>query len=39
MAVKWEGFKENADIYPNLKYVAVGDKDTRPDHAGTRRHC
>lgn len=33
MAIKWEGFKENADIYPNLEYRAVGDKKTRPEHA------
>ena len=33
MAVKWEGFKEEADLYPNLRYDAVLDADTRPDHA------
>lgn len=33
MAVKWEGFKQEADIYPNLEYRAVHDSDTRPDHA------
>ncbi len=33
MAVKWEGFKEEADLYPNLKYEAVDDEFSRPDHA------
>jgi len=33
MAVKWEGFAANADIYPNLEYRAVGDSKTRPEHA------
>lgn len=33
MAVKWEGFHENADLYPNLRYEAVMDSDTRPSHA------
>lgn len=33
MAEKWAGFEENADIYPNLEYVAVNDERTRPEHA------
>ncbi len=33
MAVKWEGFKEEADLYPNLKYEAVDDKFSRPSHS------
>lgn len=33
MAIKWEGFAENEDLYPNLRYDAVGDSDTRPEHA------
>lgn len=33
MAAKWEGFQENADIYPNLEYRAVMDDRTRPEHA------
>lgn len=33
MAVKWETFKEDADLYPNLEYRAVHDNRTRPDHA------
>jgi SPP1 gp7 family putative phage head morphogenesis protein len=33
MAVKWEGFKENADLYPNLQYRTVGDTEVRPEHA------
>lgn len=32
MAVKWTGFKENSDIYPNLEYRAVKDGRTRADH-------
>lgn len=32
MAKKWEGFKENADIYPNLQYRAINDDRTRPEH-------
>jgi hypothetical protein len=33
MAKKWQGFQENADIYPNLQYRAVMDRQTRPEHA------
>lgn len=33
MAAKWEGFAENADIYPMLEYRAVMDERTRHDHA------
>lgn len=33
MAAKWESFKENADIYPNLQYQAVMDERTRHEHA------
>lgn len=33
MAVKWEGFQTEADLYPNLRYEAVGDAETRPEHA------
>lgn len=33
MAIKWEGFKEDADLYPNLEYRAVQDKRTRDEHA------
>jgi len=33
MAVKWEGFKEEADLYPNLRYDAVDDEFSRPAHA------
>jgi SPP1 gp7 family putative phage head morphogenesis protein len=33
MAKKWEGFRENADIYPNLQYRAVMDRQTRAEHA------
>ena len=32
MAVKWEGFKEEADLYPNLRYDAVVDGETRDTH-------
>ena len=32
MAKKWEGFKENADIYPNLQYRAINDDRTSPEH-------
>jgi SPP1 gp7 family putative phage head morphogenesis protein len=32
MAVKWEGFQQSADLYPNLRYDAVMDKYTRPAH-------
>lgn len=33
MASKWKDFEANADLYPNLKYVAVMDDRARPDHA------
>jgi len=33
MAVKWEGFQEAKDLYPNLRYDAVMDEFTRDDHA------
>ena len=32
MTKKWEGFKENADIYPNLQYRAIIDDKTRDEH-------
>jgi len=32
MAKKWDGFSENADLYPNLEYRAVDDGHARPDH-------
>ena len=32
MAKKWDGFTENADLYPNLEYRAVMDGHTRPEH-------
>jgi SPP1 gp7 family putative phage head morphogenesis protein len=33
MAGKWKDFEENADLYPNLMFVAVMDERTREDHA------
>lgn len=33
MAKKWQGFKDNADLYPNLEYRAVMDNRTREAHA------
>jgi len=33
MAKKWNGFKEDSDLYPNLEYVAVMDTQTRSGHA------
>lgn len=33
MGSKWNGFAENADIYPNLEYRAVMDGRTRDEHA------
>lgn len=33
MAQKWEGFKENEDLYPNLIYRAVQDERSRPEHS------
>ena len=32
MAVKWEGFQEAKDLYPNLRYDAVMDDFTRDEH-------
>lgn len=32
MAAKWEDFQQNKDLYPNLKYITVGDKRVRPEH-------
>ncbi len=32
MAEKWKGFEDNADLYPNLKLVSVGDARVRPEH-------
>lgn len=33
MARRWHDFERDADLYPNLKYVAVMDARTRSDHA------
>jgi SPP1 gp7 family putative phage head morphogenesis protein len=33
MAAEWQHIQETKDIYPYLKYVAVMDKRTRPEHA------
>jgi SPP1 gp7 family putative phage head morphogenesis protein len=33
MAKKWNGFKADQDLYPNLEYVAVMDSQTRSSHA------
>jgi len=33
MAKKWESFRENADLYPNLMYRTAGDKNVRASHA------
>lgn len=32
MARKWNGFQENADLYPNLRYDHSGNPDGRPEH-------
>jgi SPP1 gp7 family putative phage head morphogenesis protein len=32
MAEQWKDFEANADLYPNLKYEAVGDGRTREQH-------
>lgn len=32
-AERWTGFKENADMYPNLQWRTAGDNDVRPEHA------
>lgn len=33
MAAKWEDFKRNVDLYPNLRYVTAGDSRVRDKHA------
>ena len=32
MAGKWDGFQQNKDLYPNLRYDAVNDDRTRKKH-------
>lgn len=32
-ARKWQNIERNADLYPNLRYIAVQDKRTRHSHA------
>lgn len=32
MAKKWQGFQENADLYPNLEYRHSGNPNGRPEH-------
>ncbi|WP_184875107.1 phage head morphogenesis protein [Kaistella daneshvariae] len=32
MAGKWQDFQRNKELYPNLKYVTVGDGRVRPEH-------
>jgi SPP1 gp7 family putative phage head morphogenesis protein len=32
-AERWQGFQENADLYPNLEWRTAGDSDVRPEHA------
>lgn len=32
MADKWQGFQETKELYPNLKYVTVGDERVRDKH-------
>jgi SPP1 gp7 family putative phage head morphogenesis protein len=32
-AAQWQGFMDNADVIPNLKYVTAGDERVRPAHA------
>lgn len=32
MARKWQDMQGDTDLYPNLKYIAVRDKRTRPSH-------
>jgi SPP1 gp7 family putative phage head morphogenesis protein len=29
---QWKGYEENADLFPNLKYMTVGDERVREDH-------
>ena len=31
-ARKWKGFEENEDLFPNLKYMTIGDAKVREDH-------
>lgn len=31
-AAKWQDFQNNTDLYPNLKYITVGDGRVRPEH-------
>ncbi|HLZ87662.1 MAG TPA: phage minor head protein, partial [Puia sp.] len=33
MARKWQGYQENKDLYPNIKYMTAGDARVRPAHA------
>lgn len=33
MAEKWGGYEQTKNLFPNLKYVAVNDQNTRPEHA------
>lgn len=33
MAEKWAGFIADKKLFPNLKYVAINDQRTRPEHA------
>lgn len=33
MAAEWQNIQASKDVYPYLKYVAVNDKRTRPEHA------
>ena len=32
-AGKWNTYLSEADVYPNLKYVTIGDNHVRDDHA------
>lgn len=32
MASEWQSILEDEELYPNLRYQAVGDNNTRPDH-------
>lgn len=32
-ARKWQGYERNANLYPNLRYIAVQDERTRHSHA------
>lgn len=31
-AAQWKDFQENKDVYPNLKFITVGDDRVRPEH-------